>query len=270
MLSGVIVIALCGSAVLPATPASDAATVDASKLTFSTPSQVVELDTKKLDGEVYKLSWSPDGQQLYLQTVEKDKNGRVKTMHHYLLPLSAKAANKAEIEPAWSNTYWMWKSGQAAPGVPALKVELEEQQKKMTAAATPMGGDLAKGGVEGGGTVSAGAAAAGVSDAAMQSQTAHYYILKVKGEVVGEFVNTVGVPGLTFGWGPNGTGLIAYGNHDGHLVVMDDQGRKQEVQGTKSVVLPAWTDDGKKIAFFEKIGRNKVTLKTVDVTQPGQ
>ena len=36
----------------------------------------------------------------------------------------------------------------------------------------------------------------------MQSQTAHYYILKLKGEVVGEFVNTVAVPGLTFGWGP--------------------------------------------------------------------
>jgi len=270
MLAGLIVIALSVSPVLVASPSSDAATVDATKLTFAAPAPVIELDTKKLEGEVYKLSWSPDGQQLYLQTVEKDKNGRVKSMHHYLLPLTAKAPNKAELEPAWANAYWMWKSGQAAPGVPALKVELEEQQKKMTATATPMGGDLAKGGVEGGGSVSAGASIAGAADAAMQSQSAHYYILKVKGEVVGEFVNTVGVPGLTFGWGPSGTGLIAYGNRDGHLVVMDDQGRKQEVQGTKSVVLPAWTDDGKKIAFFERSGRNKVTLKTVDVTQPGQ
>jgi len=270
MLSGLIVLALSGSAVLPAGPASDAATVDASKLTFSAPSQVVELDTKKLDGEVYKLSWSPDGQQLYLQTVERDKEGRVKSMHHYLLPLTAKAPNKAEIEPAWSNTYWMWKSGQAAPGVPAMKVELEEQQRKMTATATPMGGELAMGGVEGGGSVTPGASIGGVADAAMQSQSAHYYILKVRGEVVGEFVNTVGVPGLTFGWGPSGTGLIAFGNHDGHLVVMDDQGRKQEVQGTKSVVLPAWTDEGKRIAFFERSGRNRVTLNTVDVTQPVQ
>jgi hypothetical protein len=247
-----------------------AASVDATKLTLSAPAPVIELDTKKLDGEVFRLSWGPDGQQLYIQTVERDKAGSVKSSHHYLLLLNGQPPAKTEIEPAWSSSYWMWKSAQAAPGMATYKIELEEQQKRITAASAPVGGDLAKGGVEGSGSVSPGASAAGAADAAMQTQTAHYYILKLKGEVVGEFVNTVATPGLTFGWGPSNSGLIAFSNRDGRLVIMDDQGRKQEVQGTKSTFLPAWTEDGKRLAFFEKTGRNKVALRIVDVIQPAQ
>jgi hypothetical protein len=207
---------------------------------------------------------------MYLQTVERDKAGKIKSMHHYLLPLPGQGTNKAEIEPAWASTYWIWKSGQTAPGLTTFKIELEEQDKKMTATATPMGGDLARGGVEGSGSVSAGASIGGAASAAMQTQNAHYYILKLKGEVVGEFVNTVAVPGFTYGWGPANSGLVAFSNRDGHLVIMDDQGRKQEVQGTKATVLPAWTDDGKRLAFFERTGKNKVALRIVEVTQPAQ
>ena len=103
----------------------------------------------------------------------------------------------------------------------------------MTSTSAPVGGDLAKGGVEGSGSVAPGSSIAGAADAGMQSQTAHYYILKLKGEVIGQFENTVAVPGLTFGWGPTNSGLIAFANLAGHVVIMDDQGRKQEVQGRR-------------------------------------
>ena len=51
---------------------------------------------------------------------------------------------------------------------------------------------------------------------------------------------------------------------------MDDQGRKQEVQGSKAALLPAWTQDGKRLAFFEQTGKNKVALRIVEVAQPAQ
>ena len=246
------------------------ATVDASKLTLSAPAPIVEIDTKKLEGELLRLSWAPDGKQMYLQTVERDKAGAIKGVHHYLLPLDGKTPSKTDQEPDWSAALWGWKSAQAAPGLAALKIDLNEERRRMTSTSAPVGGDLAKGGVAGSGSLTPGSSIGDAADAAMQSQMAHYYVLKLKGEVVGEFENTVAVPGLTFGWGPASSGLIAFANLAGHVVIMDDQGRKQEVQGSKAALLPAWTQDGKRLAYFEKTGKNKAALRIVEVTQPGQ
>lgn len=257
-------LALLASAAPPA--------VDASKLTLSPPTMIVEIDTKKLKGDPFHLTWSPDGQQMYLQTVERDRAGNIKAAYHYLVPLNGQAPSRTDQEPAWSAVYWGWKSTQSAPGLPAWKIDVEEQQKRVTSTATPMGGDLAKGGLEGSGAMTpVGSGNAGdAMSASMQSQMAHYYTLKLKGEVVGEFVNAPAIPGFTFGWGPANTGLIGFANRDGRVVIMDDQGRKQEIASSKSALLPAWTDNGKRLAYLEKTGKNKFSLKIVDVTQPGQ
>jgi hypothetical protein len=244
--------------------------VDASKLTLSSPAQIVEIDTKKLKGEPFHLTWSPDGQQMYLQTVERDRSGHIKTAYHYMVPLSGQPPARVDREPAWSAEYWGWKSAQAAPGLPEWKIAVEEQLKRVSSTATPMGGDLARGGPEGSGAtapVGAGANADAMA-ASMQSQMAHYYTLKLKGEIVGEFVNAAAVPGLTFGWGPTNTALIAFANRDGRLVIMDDQGRKQEISSSKSALLPAWTSNGTRLAYLEKTGKNKFALKIVDITTP--
>ncbi len=244
--------------------------VDASKLKLSAPAPIVEFDAKKLKGVLYRLAWSPDGQQLYLQTIERDRAGNITTAHHYLMALNGEAPKRVDQEPAWSAAYWEWKSTRAAPGRPAFKIDLEESQRRVKTTSTPMGGDLAKGGLEASGAmapIGGGAAGEGMT-AAMQSQIAHYYTLKLKGEVVGEFVNAAAIPGLTFGWGPPGTGLIAFSNPDGRVVVMDDQGRKQEISSSKSTLLPAWTDDGKRLAYLQRTGKDKVALHLVDVTQP--
>lgn len=251
---------------LIATPLS----VDASKLTISKPAVIVEVDTNKLKGDPFRIAWAPDGQQMYLQTVERDRSGRVIAVHHYLLPLNGQAPARADQEPPWAAEYWSWKSAQAAPGVPAMKIEVEEQQKRVSGTATPMGGELARGGIEGGGAmdpVGAGAAA-GAMSAAMQSQVAHYYTLRLKGDVVGQFVNAPAVPGLTFGWGPTDTGLIAYADQEGRLVIMDDQGRKQQVPDSRSVLLPGWSPDGKRLAYVERTGKRKARLEVVEVKPP--
>jgi hypothetical protein len=244
--------------------------VDASKLTVSKPTAIVEVDTNKLKGDLFRIAWAPDGQQMYLQTVERDRAGHVVTIHHYMMTLDGRAPTHADQEPPWAADYWSWKSAQAAPGVPSMRIEVEQQQKRVTGTATPMGGELARGGLEGGGAMDpvGSGAAAGAMSAAMQSQVAHYYTLRLKSEVVGEFVNVPAVPGLTFGWAPTGTGLIAYGNQEGRLVIMDVHGRKQQVQDTRSVLLPAWTPDGMRLAYFERTGKRKATLEIVEVKQP--
>jgi Tol biopolymer transport system component len=48
---------------------------------------------------------------------------------------------------------------------------------------------------------------------------------------------------------------------------MDREGQKQQIDGTKNVILPAWSADGSKIAFLQKSGKNKYDLFVVDVRQ---
>jgi hypothetical protein len=251
---------------LAATPGSPLA--DASKLTLSAPAAIVELDTGKLKGDLVRLSWSPDGQQIYIQTVERDRSGGIKSTHHHLLALDGKPPKGLDEEPAWSTRYWAWKSGPSAPGLLAFKIDPDQQRRRRTATSTPMGGDLAKGGAEGGtGAAGPGMSTGDVMAAAAQSQMESVWTLKLKGEVVGEFVNTPAIPGLTFGWAPMGTGLIAFANPEGRIVIMDDQGRKQPI-ASKGALLPAWTADGARLAYLEKTGKNKATLKIVDVKRP--
>jgi len=244
--------------------------VDASKLKLSPPAAVVEIDARKLKGTLFRLAWSPDAQQIYLQTIERDRAGNITTVHHYLMGLNGEAPKHVDQEPAWSTAYWEWKSARAAPGLPAFKIDLEESQKRVKTTSTPMGGDLAKGGLEGSGAMApvGGGAIGDAMSAAMQGQLAHYYTLKLKGEVVGEFVNAVAVPGLTYGWAPASTGLIAFSNPDGRMVIMDDQGRKQTLPSSRATLLPAWTDDGKRLAYLERTSKDKVVLQIVEVAQP--
>jgi hypothetical protein len=244
---------------LAASPASPA--VDASTLTLSPPATVVELDMGKLKGDAVRLAWAPDGTQVYLQTAERDRQGNVKKTHHYLVPLNGKAPRSVNAQPAWADEYWGRKSAQSAPGLPAFKIGLSEEDKRVNTTSIPMGGDMARGAPSGEGGTSLGE---GVS-AGIAFQTAHVITLRLEGQVVGEFVNAPLVPGLTFGWGPDDSGLVVFATPEGKIVVMDNEGRKQEI-GSKEATLPGWSVDGRHVAYLEKAGRKKMALRVVDVT----
>jgi Tol biopolymer transport system component len=101
--------------------------------------------------------------------------------------------------------------------------------------------------------------------ASLASQMEHVISLRLKGETVGEYVNTQFMPGYTFGWAPQSLGAyIAYGGPDGRLAVLDSQGTKAIAPDAKNVVLPAWANSGKRIAFVEKNGK-KFDLYVTDV-----
>ncbi len=249
---------------------AEAPQADATKLVVSPPASLVEIDAGKMKGDLTRMAPSPDGTSFYFQTVERDTRGNV-IFRHFVLAPGEKQPKGVEQEPPWAGAYWSTKSAQSAPGVTGLKIAIEQSQKRVSATASPVGGDMAKGGLgatggAGGGT--GGSTTGDAVSAANQSQSATVVTLKLKGEVVGEFVNAPVLAGTTFGWGPSGTGLIAFVNSAGRLVIMDGQGRKQEVNGAKAAVLPGWNADGTRLVYLERSGRKKFTVKTLDITIP--
>jgi hypothetical protein len=237
---------------------------DAKTMRISVPAQVSTIDAGKLKGEPTQLAWSPDGTKLFLQTSERDSIGMTKNHRFYVLSAADGKAEPVDAPPAWATEYWTWKSNQFAPGSNTFGIEIKQDFQTVSATNSPMGGDLARGGTSadasGGGT-SAGEVAA----RAAQTQKQQVVSLTLKGEKVGEFVGTQFLAGYTFGWSPRNH-LVAYSHPSGRLAVMDEQGNKQQVDGTKAVILPAWSSDGSRIAFLQKSGKNKYDLLIANVT----
>jgi hypothetical protein len=166
------------------------------------------------------------------------------------------------VEPEWVGPYWTAKSHQASPDVPGHKIALESEQKREQTTAVPRGGDLARGGT----TTATGTSSTDAQAAAYNSQMVTIHTMKLKGEVIGQFVNSVIVPGLTFGWGPKESQVIAYtAEKSGKVIVMDAEGKKQEVDGTRDALLPAWSPDGSRLAWLQRDGRRTFLLKVTQV-----
>ncbi len=231
-------------------------------LRVSDPVHVAELDMDELRGQPFRLGWSPDGSELYVQTLEgtwADANtGRANVAYHHYVFASTPGGSMEVLQglPAWFPVYWNAKNGQHAPDSPGLRIELQTDKRKHMSTAAPMGGDLAKGGAAGSGA-SAGDAAA----AAYNTQWVPVNTMVYKGEIVGEFVNSVIVPGLTYGWGPPGTDVLAFAAlTTGRVTIIDAIGEKRLVDGTKDALLPAWSQDGTQLAWLQKDGRKKYQL----------
>lgn len=238
--------------------------IDLDAVARATPTVVVEIDGGRWKGDPRRLAWSPDGKTIYLQWVEGPDPRRAKVTHA-LVALETKQVRRIDAEPDWAGAYWRWKSAQAAPGAPALKIEVEQRTEAVTATATPMGGDLARGGTNPG---TAGVSVDEVSGTYNQRQMVTVFELRLRGQSLGVWKNEAVVPGLTFGWAPATLGpLIAFVSADGRLALLAGAGGTRTIEATREARLPAWNDAGTALAWLSKSGRRTWSLLLLPVVR---
>ena len=253
------------SALLALAAVVSQAPADARQINLGAPQPVVSIDLGKVKGAPARLAWSPDGTDLYLQMVERDGAGRIKSSTQYLVSIAKKTMKAIDNEPDWVAKYWTWKSAQASPGASGFKIDVQQKQEQVRATAMPTGGALAKGAVT---DPTAGTTASDVAGASLQNQVQNVYALHVKGESIGEWINEAVVPGVNFGWAPAPAALLAYTKRTGGpILVLDEQGHKHELAGPKDATVPAFSGDGARLAWVERVDRKKLDVMLADISK---
>ena len=152
--------------------------------------------------------------------------------------------------------------------MPSFKVEVESRTERKTATGAGAGGSMAQNSGDPYGPGSAlGPQGAAIFAAGTQSQMVTTTLFKLRGRVFSQFVNTRPILGLTYGWAPEGLGLIAFSDEKHELELMDAAGTRTIVKSTKGVVLPAWSGDGRRLAWLTQKGRGNFVLMIADVSR---
>ena len=217
---------------------------DVSSLTVAPPALVCELDMNQLKGEMRQLSWSPDGRSLYVQTADG-------TIHHdYIVAVLDGVVSHAFGEPEWAPGYWAMKSDLAAPGLPALRIEVQQDNRRTRP--TPFTSNAAGGNY--------------TPDTknpvdAIESEVT----LRLRGVEIGNWVNDVPFAGETYGWGPHGSGAIVFVGRGDRLTLMDREARRKVIGTIKGASMPAWSSDGTRLAFLQKTAKKRYRLMTAAV-----
>jgi hypothetical protein len=220
--------------------------LDVSQLTVSQPTLVCEIDMNQLKGEVRRLSWSPDGRKIHLQTVESGV-----APHDYIVTVMDGVISQAFGEPEWAAGYWAMKSDLGAPGLPSLRLEVQSDNRRTRP--IPFTG----------GTANGGAYTPDVKNPvdAFESEVT----LRLLGLAIGNWINGAPMAGETFGWGPAGSGAIVFVGRGDRLTLMDQRARRKVVAAIKDTSMPAWSSDGTRLAFLQKIGKKRYRLMTAAV-----
>jgi hypothetical protein len=221
--------------------------VDVSALRVSAPTEICIVDLNALKGDLRQMSWSPDGRYLHLQTVEDDT-----IPHDFIISLDDRELSVAFGAPEWARAYWARKSSLVAPGLPELKLEVTETNRRTRP--TPFTGGFANGGAQTPDVKNP-------VDAYEAEVTLRF--LRVE---IGNWINGAPMAGETFGWGPRGSGALAFVDRAGRLSLIDQQKRRQAVAGVKGAAMPAWSDDGSRIALLQKSGRRRFSLLVANVS----
>ena len=241
---------------------------DVRRLQVSPPKVLAEIDSVKVEGTPIGLAWRTDG-ALYLRVTQgKDKDGKERVRHYQFTTQPALSVGQTDGTPQWAASYWIWKSSVAAPGDPALKIDVEQRKTRETTINTPGGAAIAGINTSGyiGDTGGQGISPSEVAAAAFTGSTVGTVTMRFKGQVVGEWKNEYPQPGMRFGWAPAPMGVLAYAEADKRrLALLDSKGHKVVIPGTSDVLLPAWSTDGTRVAYLQKKSEQLYLLMVVDI-----
>ncbi len=220
-----------------------------------TPQTVVQLDLGQLKGELRQIGWSPDASQIYVQTADGDPPRE--KLRHYVVASEGGPLVPVDHQPEWAGEYWAFKSDRTAPGVPTLQIDVQ-QTRELTKIGPGSGRP---------GTSTTSLADANENAAmASEGQRGIVWRFSLLDQTIGEFRDARPIPGLTFSWGPRGSGAIVFTDGEGRLTFVDSAKRRRAVAGVRSAVLPAWSSDGTRIAYAVKQGRRKYQLVWCTIT----
>jgi hypothetical protein len=234
--------------------------LDVTLLHTSAPTVIADIDLGKLKGEPRQLSWSPDGELLYLQTAE-GKPPEEK-LRHYTVARVGGVVTTIDKAPDWAVRYWEVKQDQFAPGDLSLKIQVDRRQENVKAGMGPAGALDRQSNPAGGGAPSGGDLAIG----AHGDYLANVTTLTLIGEPLLTWVDVSrAYPGTRFSWGPSGSGALVFAADDGRLCFFDAKKHRVFVDGPASVSMPAWSTDGARVAYLQKTGRKKSSIMWIDV-----
>ncbi len=238
----------------------------ADQLTLSAPAPVVVVDTGKIKGEPRQLAWSPDGRTLYLQARKPGRKGLF-TLLHYAVSLDKRTIEPLQGEPEWAADYWTRKSARFAPTDPSVSIEIDTTKEHIQGGPAVLGGAMSRSALTGQGSVTNPTPDVDeMADRNAHGQDVVTHTLRLKGEVVGAGEQGQIYPGQTFGWAPVSLGsTIVFTDRSGKIAIMDLEKRKQAIEASKDTLLPAWSDDGTRIAYLQKSGKKTYNLQIVDV-----
>jgi hypothetical protein len=243
------------------------APVDLTRALTEEPVVVTELRSERYGGFPTRLSWSPDGETLYVRFVKRDRWAN-ETTKHAVIRVADGAQSLVDGEPAWASAYWLRKSGYTCPGALDFAVSAETRTERRTPTSAGSSGSIGQNtgdpyapGFE------LGPQGQAIVASAMQAQYVTTTTMKLRGQLISEFVNTEAVPGLMFGWAPEGLAAVAYGDRKRHLVIQERSGRRHQIRDTQNVLLPAWSDDGKTLAWIEQRAQGVFSLRAVRLAQ---
>lgn len=178
--------------------------LDASRVALSNPATLVVFSSEQLRGFPVLLSWSPDGRQLAIGAVQRNRWANEKSWF-YVHTIGDSRLAPVEREPDWAGASWMWKSDLRCPGAPEWRIEVETRVERVSATNAGSAGSVGQnsGDPYGAGFL-LGPQGQAIVQGAMQSQQVSTTTMKLKGALVGEFVNTPAMPGLMYLVGTTG------------------------------------------------------------------